>query len=333
MDHNERLIMYKIMLTHYIAQRKETVLQRGQKLSRKMMENGVTPDDVIGAHIDVVSRMIGPVDERIAASLEFLMEVMAGYGADYREYQSLKNRQKQLDTEIDIAADVQRALLEGTVPDCSFADIGVFSEPAKKMSGDYYQFVQGENGVLGVAVADIVGKGIPAAMCMSMIKYAMDSLPENRQGPPGVLASLNRVVERNVDPSMFITMFYGVYDPVGRTFSFSSAGHEPGFYYTSACDRFDDLEARGPALGLSPKTGYTEYTKPVAAGDMIILLTDGVTESRIDNEFIGRKRLIALIRRYMNLPAQELAEKVFYELEKMQDFELHDDFTFIAVKF
>ncbi|WP_188802622.1 SpoIIE family protein phosphatase [Sporolactobacillus putidus] len=333
MDYNERLIMYKIMLTHYITQRKETILQRGQKLSRKMIENGVTPDDVVGAHIDVVSRMFVNVDERITASLEFLMEVMAGFGADYREYQSLKNRQKQLDTEIDIAADVQKALLEGTVPECHFADIGVVSEPAKKMSGDYYQFVKGESGSLGVAVADIVGKGIPAAMCMSMIKYAMDSLSENRQGPPVVLASLNRVVERNVDPSMFITMFYGVYNPTGRTFSFSSAGHEPGFYYTAACDQFDDLEARGLALGLSPKTRYREYSRHVSPGDMIILLTDGVTESRIDREFVGRERLIGLIRKYMSLPARELVEKVFYELEKMQDFELHDDFTFIAMKF
>lgn len=333
MGHEERLIMYKVMLTYYIMQRKETILQRGQQLSRKMMEHGVAPDEVVGAHIDVLSRMIRDPDERIVSSFKFLLEVMAGYGKDYHEHQSLKHRQKQLDSEIDIAADVQKALLEGTIPDCPFADIGMISEPAKKMSGDYYQFVIGETGALGVAVADIVGKGIPAAMCMSMIKYAMDSLPENRQGPPVVLASLNRVVERNVDPSMFITMFYGVYDPGSKIFSYSSAGHEPGFFYTAVCDRFDDLEAQGPALGLLPRTRYRGYSRQVASGDMIILMTDGVTESRTDDGFIGRARIIELIRKYMNLPAKELVEHVFYELERMQDFELHDDFTFIAMKF
>ncbi|RYL87822.1 phosphoserine phosphatase [Sporolactobacillus sp. THM7-4] len=333
MDHDKRLKTYEIMLTHYMKEREERTLYRGQQTGRRMIEQNVSPDEVVSMHIDVLNRLVPDLDGRVRASLDFLLEVMVGYGITYRQHQVLRDRQKQLDSEIEIAAALQQSLLEGSAPSYDYADIGVISEPAKKMSGDFFQFVHSENGCLGVALADIVGKGIPAAMCMSMIKYAMDSLQDNNQAPPVVLTALNRVVHRNVDPGMFITMLYGIYDPENHTFSYSSAGHEPGFYYSAKKDDFEDLEARGFALGFSPKTQYEKYVRKIAPGDMMMLVTDGVTESRTDKGFVGRKMIAGLIREYMNLPAQELVDNVFYELERLQNFKFRDDYTLIAVKF
>lgn len=333
MEQGKGLEDYESMLINYIAHKKERTLYNGQKLSRKMIEHNVSPEEVVSMHIDVLNRRLPDLDERVRASFDFLLEVMVGYGFAYREHQSLRNRQFQLDSEINIAANVQQSLLEGTIPSCDFVDIGAISTPAKKMSGDYYQFVKDNDNFLSVAVADIVGKGIPAAMCMSMIKYAMDSLPEQRREPHAVLASLNHVVEQNVDPSMFITMFYGFYNTSSRQFFFASAGHEPGFYYSRAKDTFEELEARGMALGLSKKTKYNEYVKSIYPGDMIVLLSDGVTECRTKSGFIERDEIVAIIRRNMCLPAQQIVGNVFYELERLQDFELRDDFTLIVMKF
>ncbi|MFP3360418.1 phosphoserine phosphatase, partial [Planococcus sp. SIMBA_143] len=89
-----------------------------------------------------------------------------GYGFAYREHQSLRSRQQQLESEIEIAANMQQTLLAGDKPEVPNLDIGAISKPAQKMSGDYYHFVQDENDCVSVAIADVIGKGIPAALCM-----------------------------------------------------------------------------------------------------------------------------------------------------------------------
>lgn len=333
MDYHKLLEKYQTVLSNYIEVGGEKALYKGQQFSRKMIEQNVSPEEVVSLHNEVLSNLFPDLDHKTQASLEFLLEVMIGYGFSYREHLSLRDKQQKLESEIDIAANVQLSLLVGEVPNCDFIDIGVISQPAKKMSGDYYHFVQDDNNCVSVAVADIVGKGIPAAMCMSMIKYSMDSLPEQRMQPGAVLESLNRVVEQNVDPSMFITMFYGIYDPRVEQFFFAAAGHEPGFYYSGEMDRFDELKAKGAVLGLARTTKYQENVHTVHAGDMIILLSDGVTECRTEKGFIEREEIIDLIRKYMHLPSQKIVDNIFYELEELQDFDLRDDFTLLVMKF
>ncbi|GEB76669.1 phosphoserine phosphatase RsbU [Sporolactobacillus inulinus] len=332
MEDGPQLATYRDLLIRYMTHESELVIEESEMLAGFLQEQGVSPADLVAMHLEVM-KQTRALDHATLRSMEFLINMMAGYGREYWEHQELKDKQKQLDKEIDVAAEVQKALIEGKVPHCDFADIGAISEPAKKMSGDYYRIVN-DGKRLAVTIADVIGKGIPAAMCMSMIKYAMDSIPENKQGAPSsILANLNRVVARNADSSMFVTMFYGVYDPVTHIFSNSSAGHEPGFYYSAQQDCFLDLEARGMSLGLAPGSRYKEWARKVEPGDMIFLLTDGVTEIRKDRDFIEREHIIKLIRRSMHLPAARIVRRVLYELKKMQHFELTDDFTFIAMKF
>ncbi|MFX3619470.1 MAG: SpoIIE family protein phosphatase [Sporolactobacillus sp.] len=334
LNYENRLNLYEDILSDYLTSDGDAqVAFRGRLLSRIMLEHGVPPDEVLKMHLEAFKTLREQDNQKFNDSFDLLLDIMAGYRNAFQEMKDLKDRQRQLDWEITVAADMQQTLLEGSVPDYPYADIGAVTEPAKKMSGDYYQFVESENRSIGIALADIVGKGIPAAMCMSMIKYAMDSLPENRQDPRIVLASLNRVVERNVDPSMFVTMFYGSYNPEKRVLTYSSAGHEPGLYYSASEHRFIDMQAKGLALGLTPGTRYPQYSLQLAPGDMIFLFTDGVTESRTKHGFVGRQKLIQMLEKHLNLSAKKIVERTFYELEKLQDFELRDDFTFITMKF
>ncbi|QTL49794.1 MULTISPECIES: PP2C family protein-serine/threonine phosphatase [Priestia] len=324
--------LYKDILGNYIQTQNEQILYQGQKLSRKSLENEISPEDIVSIHKEVIEEIYSDIPEKVLHSLDFLLEVMISYGLALREHQTLKNKQRELRSEIEVAANVQQTLLGTKVPASSTLEIGAISVPAKQMNGDYFHFVEEEHGGLSIAIADVIGKGIPAAMCMSMIKYAMDSLPDSRKNPSYVLENLNNIVERNVDPSMFITMFYGSYNPETNLFDYASAGHEPGFYYDAKVDSFEDLEAKGLVLGVDRHVKYLQYEQQLSKGDMIVLLTDGVTECRTEEGFIERLDIIKLIRKYMHLSPQEIVESVYKELEKLQHFQLRDDFTLIILK-
>ncbi|MBM7694595.1 sigma-B regulation protein RsbU (phosphoserine phosphatase) [Peribacillus deserti] len=323
---------YREALSNYLKEQTEQALYQGQKYSRKTIEHKISPEEIISFHKSTLMDTYEDLPDEVLHSLDFLLEVMMGYGIAYREHQNLKHLQQELKSEIEIAANVQHTLLGTHIPKVKDLEIGAISVPARHMNGDYYHFVQDENQCVGVAIADVIGKGIPAALCMSMIKYAMDSLPDHRHFPKSVLESLNRVVERNVDPSMFITMFYGLFDPETHIFSYASAGHEPGFYYDAEKKEFTDLTARGLLLGVEKKTQYEQYEKYVAPGDMIVLMSDGVTECRTSEGFIERNTLIEFIEKNMHLSAQEMVNNIYKQLEKMQHFQLRDDFTLIILK-
>ncbi|UHA60809.1 PP2C family protein-serine/threonine phosphatase [Metabacillus litoralis] len=332
MDYRDFLeTKYSELLRNYLNEQTETALYQGQKFSRKTIEHQIPPEEIISTHRKVLQELFPDIQQEVLSSLDFLLEVMMGYGLAYQEHQSLRDQQLEIRSEIQIAANVQQTLLETSVPTIDSLDIGAISVPAKQMNGDYHHFVQDEQGI-SIAVADVIGKGIPAALCMSMIKYAMDSFPESRKNPNQILENLNRVVERNVDPSMFITMFYGMYNTVDHQFTYASAGHEPGFYYHFSTREFEDLTAKGLVLGIDQNYKYKQYQKNVKPGDMVVLLSDGVTESRTDEGFVERSAITDLIRQNIDLPSQQIVEKIYRHFEKMQDFQLRDDFTLIIIR-
>ncbi|MFJ7860144.1 PP2C family protein-serine/threonine phosphatase [Peribacillus sp. NPDC097206] len=333
MDIREKMYKkYQEALSTYLKDQNEQALYQGQKISRLNIKYNISPEEIISMHKNNLMALYPDLPTKVVDSFDFLLEVMMGYGIAYREHQSLRHQQQELKSEIEIAAKVQHTLLETKIPEIKNLDVGVISVPARQMNGDYYHFVEDELGCIGIGIADVIGKGIPAALCMSMIKYAMDSLPEHRHEPKSVLESLNRVVEHNVDPSMFITMFYGLYNPHDKRFTFASAGHEPGFYYDASAGTFSDLDAKGLLLGVDKKTKYKQYEKFVKPGDMIILLSDGVTECRTSDGFIERETLIEFIKKNMHLQPQEIVNNLYKQLEKMQNFQLRDDFTLIIFK-
>lgn len=320
------------MLTSYLENKSEHALYHAQQFSKEMMENDMSPEETVSLHLSVFQELAKDLPEEVVDSFDILLEVMIGYGLAYREHQSLRDRQQQLESELTVAARMQKSLLPTGKILLDSVDLGVISVPAGKMSGDYYDYALDEHGNVGVAVADVIGKGIPAAMSMSMIKYAMDTLPEQRTQPGILLESLNRVVERNIDSDMFITMMYGFYDPDNYHFYYASAGHEPGFIYDAKTDKFSSLEAKGLVLGVSRKVKYVEDQLRLNVGDFIVLLSDGVTECRVDGEFIEREQIVDMIRKYKHLSAQEIVDEIFIELEKAQEFQLRDDFTLLILR-
>lgn len=323
---------YKALMKRYIEARDEQSLYEIEQASKLFIQNSILPDEIVNMHIQSLKDLYPNLSEDIQYSMNFLLEAMIAYGIAHQEYQQLREKQSELKSEISVAASMQETLLETKKPTIDGLDIGVISVPAHQMNGDYHHFVKGRDGSLGIAIADVIGKGIPAALCMSMIKYAMDSYPEDAMTPKAILANMNRVVERNVDPSMFITMFYAQYLPSDHTLRYASAGHEPGFYYNSSQDTFEELTTKGLVLGVTPDTTYPQYELKIESNDMVILLTDGVTECRDGERFIERQEVLDVIKRYAHLPVQKIVDQTFKYFERLQDFELRDDFTLLILR-
>lgn len=323
---------YEEILREYIQGGMEDQLYRAQKLSKGMLEHNISPEELVNYHVKAMENINGTLPKPVKDSFHFLIEMMMNYGIAYREHRSLRFKQQELESELNVAANMQKTLLPEEAPDMKGLDIGVISVPAKAMSGDYFNFVHHDQNVLGVAIADIIGKGVPAALCMSMIKYAMDSMYDKYVTSSEVLYDLNKVVEKNVDPSMFITMFYGIYDLSTHTFEYAAAGHEPGLLYKAEEDRFYDLETRGLVLGVSAETEYREDLVKIKEGDMIVLFTDGVTETRINHQFLSRTQLTAIVRKHMHLSMREMTEAIHRDLLQVANFELKDDQTIIGIK-
>ncbi|KGX86561.1 PP2C family protein-serine/threonine phosphatase [Pontibacillus litoralis] len=323
---------YRDLLKQYIEYQDEQALYRAEQFSKQAIQHNISPDEIVDVYIQSLLDLYPDLSPSVKHSLNFLLETMISFGMAYQEFQALREKQLELQSEISVAANMQQTLLSTTKPNIPNMDLGAISAPAKQMNGDYYHFVEDEQGSLGIAIADVIGKGVPAALCMSMIKYSMESFPHSRMEPGVILEGMNRVVERNVDPSMFVTMFYGLYDGRNHEFHYSSAGHEPGFYYCAAEDAFYDIEAEGLVLGVDRKVTYHQYVQQVAPGDMVILLTDGVTECRVNDRFIEREEICEVLSQYKHLSAQEMTEQVYRYFERLQDFHLRDDFTMIILR-
>src|SRR5690625_1905482 len=323
---------YKKLLKQYLESNNKSYLDEAKQMSVSFVSRNIYPEEIVRIHMRAIDALYGDIYQDYRRSLEFLLESLIAYRVAHEEYEKMKLEQYELRSEIQVAANMQKTLLATEVPDIEGLDIGAISVPFHQMNGDYYHFIKAENGALGVAIADVIGKGVPAALSMSMIKYAMDSFYEEAMSPSGILRNLNRVVERNVASNMFITMFYGQFFPQTNIFRFASAGHEPGFLFKASDKSFVEFDTKGLVLGVLKHTHYSQYEMKIEKDDMIILLTDGVTECRRGERFVKREEVIEVIRKYAHLPAQQHVEQVYKHFDQLDDFKLKDDFTLIIMK-
>lgn len=330
MQKENLLNQYQEILQAYLQGRGEDQLYLGQQLSKWLLAESVSPEEIIDLHLGALTTKTEVSDE-IRASFEMLTEIMIEYGNAFRENRSLRNRQKQMESEFEVACAMQQTLLPDEVPSFPGVDIGLVNVPANRMSGDFYNFVQREERAFSVAIADIVGKGMPAALCMSMIKFAMDSYYGSSIKPDRMLHHLNRIVERNMDPSMFVTMLFGRYDTIQHRFRYSVAGHEPGFLFRARDQTFYDLEGKGMVLGLLPETSFAEMEVALESGDMLVLMTDGVVERKIGNRYFQREDLLPYLNTEVGLSAQAMADRIYRRLLLLSNFQLNDDYTMIII--
>lgn len=323
---------YLQLMLDYVQINDDEILSSCQTFSTEAIEDNVSPEEIVQLHVNIMEQEQELTKEQIIRSFDVLLEVMIGYGFTYRDYKKLLNKIKIHDKEMEVASSLQQTMLKPQIPQFDSIQIGAISVPAQKVSGDYFNLIDHNDGTMSFAVADVIGKGIPAALAMSMIKFGMDSYGHS-QLPSDGLKRLNRVVEKNVNQNMFVTMFYGLYEEINNMLYYSSAGHEPGYIYRSQTGEFEEMSERGIVLGVNKHTRYKQSEIKIELQDMIIVFTDGVTELRNQqNEFIKTTDLLSMIDEYKQLHPQDIVQILYEELVKLQNPNKRDDLTILIVK-
>ncbi len=249
----------------------------------------------------------------------------------------------RLDSEIEIAREVQRQLFPRSPPRIPGFELYGICKPARSVSGDYYDFlVLGENRV-GLVVGDVSGKGIFAAMLMAAIQSAIRAQLYDGLSPSGisgaapistaeVVARLNRQLFENTPAERYATFFYAVYDGKTRMLTYTNAGHLPPLIFRRG--GIERLKTGGTVVGLFSPLTYEQAEVELQPGDLVLAFTDGVTEpeNHYGEEF-GEPRVIEVVRRAMGTSPEALVEEVYRSVADWTGSpELQDDMTMVVAK-
>ena len=243
-----------------------------------------------------------------------------------REALAAKNAFIALQKELDIAARVQLSLLPDTMPLSEKAEMTGIMRPAKEVGGDFYDYFHLDKHHIGVVVADVSGKGVPAGLFMVMTRTLMRATAVRHVEAPGrVLASVNEFLEQNNSEELFVTLFYGVLDERTGRFVYANGGHNPPILVDSG--GANPLEMTGGvALGMFDGLDYADAHVDMEPGARLVLFSDGVTEAfNDDDEAFGDDRLLNTTR---TLPEEQGPEKDVTDIVTAVD-----DFTGEAPQF
>lgn len=286
--------------------------------------------------------LLGPPEGRDAydASDRLLLSSAAEIFALMIENARLNDRaleQEKVRRDLALAAEVQRRLLPAQPPPSPAATIAAFTLPARSIGGDFYDFLDLSDGRIGIAIADIAGKGIAAALLTSVVQASLRMVSaENDITASRLAARMNRFLHRSTAASNYATFFYAQFDADGRRMRYVNAGHNPPYLVRRTSDGVEitDLCAGGMVLGLFPDADYEDAEVHLRPGDLFVAFTDGVTEARNDrDEEFGEDRLKDLLREAVGAPAPEVSTML---ADRMRGWiagaEQHDDLTFVVVR-
>jgi phosphoserine phosphatase RsbU/P len=251
--------------------------------------------------------------------------------------------QETLRRDIALASDVQRRLLPEAPPRSECADFAASSVPARRIGGDYYDFVELRHREIGIALADVSGKGVAAALIMSVVQASLRIISsEGGIAPPRLIARMNEFVYRSTPASKYATFFYAQLDEQRRQLRYVNAGHNAPYLLRagrqsttdSALAEIEQLSVGGTVVGMFPDMVYEEATVELYPGDVLLSFTDGVPEAHnAENEEFGEERLQQLLRRTAHLTADEISARISAEMKNwIRDAEQYDDLTFIVMK-
>jgi sigma-B regulation protein RsbU (phosphoserine phosphatase) len=202
-------------------------------------------------------------------------------------------KKERLDRELEIGAEIQVQLLPRHCPDIQGVDVAARCQTANRVGGDYYDFIPAnydqirfrtaqryKSGHWSVAIGDVMGKGVPAGLIMTMLRGMLRAEVLNRHSPACILQHLNQVMYGDLENSnRFVTLFYSEYDPITRVLSYSNAAHNPPLMWQAETGTLTRLDTMGMLIGLDMDTQYQEAQVRLQPGDTIIYYTDGFTDA------------------------------------------------------
>ncbi|HLP87538.1 MAG TPA: PP2C family protein-serine/threonine phosphatase [Nostocaceae cyanobacterium] len=259
-------------------------------------------------------------------------------------------KKERLDQELEIGAEIQRRLLPRQCPTIPGALLAARCKPANRVGGDYYDFIPTNhnhvhpNGKVnsearwGLVIGDVMGKGVPAGLIMTMMRGMLRGEVLHGNSPAGILQNLNRVMYADLENShRFVTLFYSEFNPRTRMLSYSNAAHNPPLWWHASTKTVSRLDTLGMLIGLDAHSQYEDAQAQLEAGDTVIYYTDGLTDAaaaggdRFDEDnFVSA---FSMACRYCNHP-QEIVDYLFDQVQEFigKDRQNTDDMTLVVIK-
>jgi len=276
------------------------------------------------------SPLYGP-DGALAGAIETIRDIS--------ERKEMEQRVARSNAELEIAAQIQQSFLPEVLPQVTGFDVAARNVMAKEVGGDFFdvipfEVIALEQGLMGVLIADVSGKGVPAALFMALSRIVVRVNALWHRDVAKTIEASNNIISEDSKAGMFVTLFYGLLSERYRTLTYVNAGHNPPLVYRAADGSMETLRPTGIILGARMDRTYRAEKIPIGPDDVVVLYTDGVTEA-VDHDFqlFGEARLEAVVRTHAHKPAAAIMEAVLAAVEEFATGEPQfDDMTVMVIK-
>ena len=248
-----------------------------------------------------------------------------------RQQQVEARERERIEQELRVARVIQQTLLPKELPDLENWQLAAHWQPARAVSGDFYDFINFPDGRLGIVIGDVTDKGVPAAMVMATTRSVLRAVAERLQSPGQVLERTNDLLVPDIPHNMFVTCMYIVLDPVSGEIVYANAGHN--LPYKNCSEGICELRATGMPLGLMPGMAYEEKHDAIRDGECVLLYSDGLVEAHNpQGDMFGNPRLEQLLAE--NPGGEQSITLLLHELAEFtgEDWEQEDDVTFVSIE-
>ncbi|MGL5052533.1 MAG: SpoIIE family protein phosphatase [Cetobacterium sp.] len=243
----------------------------------------------------------------------------------------IKERMSQ---ELEVASRIQKRIIPKKIQKVLGLDVATFFEPAKEIGGDYYDYSLLNEKIFSITIADVSGKGVPAAFLMALVRSVLKTLELQGEEPCFNVKKLNKLIYPDITEDMFITMMHSKYNYDTKILTYSNAGHNPLVVYNSLTQSIESHSVKGVAIGFLDDYNYKQGEIKLNIGDVVIYYTDGITEAEnINKDLFGIERLKNILMETSSLSSKEIKKRLLAEVNSFQNgCEQNDDITFVVIK-
>jgi serine phosphatase RsbU (regulator of sigma subunit) len=252
-----------------------------------------------------------------------------------RQQQQEAQERERIEQELRIARLIQQTLLPKTLPQLRSYDVAAYYQPAREVGGDFYDFMELDDGRLGVVVGDVTDKGVPAALVMATTRTMLRASAQRLFSPGEVLRRANDALVTDIPPNMFITCLYAILEPESGRLVYANAGHDLPYRRTRESTAAEELRATGMPLGLMPGMSYEEKEITLEGGESVLFYSDGLVEAHdpTTREMFGFPRLQGLVGTHRE-GGSSLIGFLLSELTRFtgEGWEQEDDITLVTLE-
>jgi len=298
-------------------------------------------ENLLRGHPDLAFYLVATLSRRLNESEDHTIADLREKNRQLQQaFDELKAAQVQLvekerlERELEVARDIQLSILPRELPEDPAWELGVYFSSMEAVGGDFYDVIELGNGKLGIAVGDVSGHGVPAALFMSLTTTMLRAEAKRSDSPGDVLRAVNNQLLETSDSVMFVTVLYGILDSSANSFEYARAGHSTPLLAVPGKSPVQLEDGLGHLLGVFDDLVLDEVTIPFESDSVMVIYTDGVTEAANESkEFFGEEGLLQAVESSDEMQPDVLLERIWKAVQDFQgEASNEDDITLLAIR-